>query len=195
LGKNKYAILILAAGNSRRLGSPKQLVEWKKSTLLNHTIDQARKVDNSDVYVILGSNHNEIRNTITQKVSILVNPDWQKGMGSTITYAMRSIFNFDYEGIILSVCDQPHINNKIYSNLIAASKIENASIVVSKYRTSSGPPTFFSKAHFDALSRLKGENGAKCVVKNNMNNLTYSDFQLGHIDIDTEDDLRKLNNL
>ena len=191
--KNKYAILILAAGTSTRLGRPKQLVNWNGTTLLNHTIDQANRVKNSDVFVTLGGHQNEVRDSIVHDILIFTNPNWKEGMGSTISYTVDKVAKSGYEGIILSVCDQPYISHHIFSDLIEAFELGNGSIIMSKYKTSSGPPTLFSKRHFSALSNLKGDEGAKKVVKNNISHLAQIDFYQAHIDIDTENDLKQLD--
>jgi molybdenum cofactor cytidylyltransferase len=194
LVKNKYAIIILAAGNSTRLGYPKQLVSWNQTTLLNHAIDHAARVKNSDIYVTLGGHQKEVIDSIVHDLSIFVNPFWEEGMGSTISYTMDKIAKHGYEGIILSVCDQPYISHHIFIDLIEAFQLGNNSIIISKYDTSSGPPTLFSKVHFKALANLRGDDGAKKIVKNNISHLGHIDFNQGHIDIDTENDLKQLDN-
>lgn len=189
MGKNKYAILILAAGSSERLGRPKQLVKWNQSTLLNHTIEQACKSSHTDVYIALGGNQAEIRPSITLAIPIINIPNWRDGMGSSISRSLAYITTKNYEAIILSVCDQPYISCHIFEALIRKFEKENLSIVTSNYKNSSGPPTLFARKHFPALLKLKGDVGAKKVVKNNLSEATKVQFSDGDIDIDTEDDL------
>ena len=102
MDRNKYAILILAAGNSARLGRPKQLVKWNHSTLLNYIIDQASKVDNADIYVALGGNQSEIRPLILGRAELLDIQNWQDGMGTTISSSLKEIEVDIYNGIIIS---------------------------------------------------------------------------------------------
>lgn len=192
MAKKKYAILILAAGGSKRLGHPKQLVKWNQSTLLNHTLEQALSSNNSDVYVALGGNHSVIKHTISLGVSIIDIPDWEDGMGTSISVSLNEMKVKKYEAIIISVCDQPYISEVVFKNLLAEFERGKSSIVISKYKNSSGPPTLFGKKHYDRLLKLEGDVGAKEIVKNNLVEVGIIQFQKGDIDIDTEKDLRSL---
>jgi len=193
LGKeNKYAILILAAGESKRLGRPKQLVPWKGSTLLNHTIDQALAVGHSDVFVAVGSSKSMISSIVSENVTLLEISNWNEGMGTSIARSIDHIDTSYYSAIIISVCDQPFISTSIYNDLISAYESGNSTIIISQYLNGNGPPSLFSKVHFRELKTLEGDNGAKRIVKNNLSNRDFVQFEKGYIDIDTVEDLNQL---
>ena len=192
MDRNKYAILILAAGNSKRLGRPKQLVKWNESTLLNHTIVQASKVDNADTYIALGGNQSDIRPSIMGEAIILDIPNWQDGMGTTISSSLNQIDSDIYDGVILCVCDQPYISNEVFDKLINAFENRTSSIIVSQYKTDSGPPTLFAKKYYPNLLHLQGDSGAKRIIRKHINEVSFISFENGDIDIDTEDDVKKL---
>ncbi len=195
MDKNKYVLLVLAAGSSERLGRPKQLVKWNQSTLLNHTIEQALNTENTDVFVALGGNQIDILPTISRKVPILTIHNWHEGMGSSIAKSMSRINIENYKGIILSVCDQPYISYDIFNKLINKFEKEKSSIIISKYEVATGPPTLFSRIYFNDLLELKGDNGAKKIVKKHNDEIDYILFPTGEIDIDSEADLKILNDL
>lgn len=193
--KKRYAIIILAAGNSSRLGRPKQLIKWNQSTLLNNTILQAQLVQNADVFVTLGGNQNVIKDSIPERIPIFIHADWSNGMGSTIAYSIKQIAHNKYEGIILSVCDQPYISKEIFIKLIEAFNKGKKSIITSQYQSSKGPPTLFSKVYIDELLKLKGDDGAKKIVNQNIASVESISFGQGELDIDTENDLKKLKGI
>ncbi len=195
MGKHKYAILILAAGSSERLGRPKQLVKWNKTTLLNHTIDQASNVEHTDVFVALGGNQNEIRRSISERAVLLDVSNWREGIGSSIASSLMQIQISDYVATILSVCDQPYISTDVFKDLIIEFEKENSTIVSSNYKIDSGPPTLFDSKHYEALLKLHGDQGAKKIVLNNMEQVRFIQFQNGYIDIDTPHDLNELSSM
>lgn len=186
---NKYAILVLAAGTSSRLGRPKQLVEIGNSNLLSHTIDAASSTPNADVHIILGAYSTEILDEIKIDHPVHINPNWAKGMGNTIAFGISQIKCFEYQAVILTVCDQPYLEATHFEQLVHLYENDSKDIIVSKYRSGNGPPSLFSAQHFDQLGSLEGDLGAKSVVKNNLENVGFIDFKRGNIDIDQEEDL------
>ena len=193
LDSKKYAIIILAAGSSSRLGLPKQLISWNQSNLLNNTIQQACLLDDADVFVTLGDKYKVIADTIPHDISTFHHPNWQEGMGSTIAFSVKQIVDNNYDGVILSVCDQPYISKNIFEKLISTFEKGDKSIVISEYKTASGPPTFFSSIHFKELLKLSGDNGAKVIIRKNATNVGNINFNNGDIDIDTENDVNRMN--
>lgn len=187
---NKYAILVLAAGTSSRLGRPKQLVEIGNGNLLSHTIDAASSISNTDVHIILGAYSKEILAELKTCYPVYINPNWDKGMGNTIAFGVNQIKGFKYQALILTVCDQPYLEETHFERLISFYENESKeNIIVSKYKAGNGPPSLFSAQHFDQLGSLEGDLGAKSVVKNNLENVGFIDFKRGNIDIDQEEDL------
>ena len=184
-------ILIVAAGTSARLGRPKQLVNYKGMSLLSRTIYAALKSNVGPVYVVTGYKREEIAKEIPQEATEIMNPIYRNGMGSSIAIGVREIMNSECRGVIVSVGDQPHINPAIFQELQKQSQ-SSSGIVVSKYRKAQGPPSYFSAAYFNELIELNDDSGARSVVMKNRNKITYVDFDLGYIDLDTEEDLNLL---
>ena len=187
-----YAIVILAAGSSARLGRPKQIVEWNDSTLLNHTIAQALPTKRTDVYLALSPTQVNVHSSLEHKVEVIEIVNHEEGMGSTISKCLSSMNLKNYEGVILSVCDQPYISLDIFNSLIQEYESSDCSIVVSKYSTAFGPPSLFSKKHYASLLRLEGDVGAKKMVEDQKVDVSMIDFLKGDIDIDTIEDYEAL---
>ena len=190
----KYAILILAAGTSGRLGRPKQLVKFGNGNLLSHTIDVASQVENADTHIILGAYADEISDAIDPAIPIHLNPNWERGMGNSIAFGVGKIRDLGYDAVILTVCDQPFLKSSHFEQLIDLYEADSeAEIIISKYEMGGGPPSLFSKMYFDQLAILDGEDGAKSIVKSCKGILRQVDFKKGHIDIDTKEDLKSLS--
>ncbi len=189
----KYAILILAAGSSSRLGRPKQLIKFGKGNLLSNTIDIVSSIDNADVHIILGAYAEEILAKIDTSYPIHINPNWVRGMGNSISFAVDQIKHIEYDALILTVCDQPYLEASHFVQLIELYEADSeAEIIISKYEFGGGPPSLFSRKYFDQLSNLDGEEGAKSVVTSFKEKNQHIHFDKGHIDIDTEEDLLSL---
>ena len=86
----KVGVYILAAGASRRLGQPKQLLRFRNSTLLNHVIDTCQRAGFEIVNVILGAHHEKIAPSIPEEANILINNNWNFGMATSIHLAVEN---------------------------------------------------------------------------------------------------------
>lgn len=188
----KIAILIVAAGESKRLGRPKQLVSYKGKTLLYHTIRECLETEVKDVYLVLGANKEEIETQIViSDCTVVYNENWKKGMGESIASGVKKIVEKeDYDGIIITVGDQPFLSSKILNRLIEKAKKEKKPIIISKYKEGAGPPSFFDKEYFSELMELSTDEGAKGVIKKYKEEVLFISFEQGDIDIDTPEDLR-----
>ena len=194
--QSKIAILILAAGGSSRMGSPKQLLKWKNSNLLNHTIYKAIELNLKEIVVVLGANADMIIPKINQsKVNILINKDWKNGLGSSIsagiTYINKSFQNIDAALIMLS--DQPLIEFDHYLKLIKYFSSKNKTIVATKYNDSKlGVPALFDKIYFKDLIDLNLDFGAKQLISRYSENVISIENEQSRFDIDTPEQYQNL---
>jgi molybdenum cofactor cytidylyltransferase len=190
----KTGIIILAAGNSSRLGEPKQLLEYKGKSLLHHVTQQALKMTGA-VVVVSGFNNNLIENELKNlQVITIYNPEWQEGMGSSIRAGVEKIIDeFPMlESLTISVCDQPFINSSVFSELITKHKENLKGIIASAYAGILGTPVMFDRKYFVELSKLSGNEGAKKLLHVFSRDVGSIDFEKGRIDIDTKDDYEQL---
>ena len=191
----KIGIIILAAGNSSRLGRPKQLLKHKESTLLKNTILEALKIQNSFLIVVTGANHDIIEKGINlPEIKLSFNSEWEKGMSSSIVKGITELLflNPDCEQCIISVCDQPFLTSSIFENLISVSKKTGKGISASAYAETLGTPALFHQKYFQKLLELKGKEGAKKLIKKYTDDVVSVPFEKGNIDIDTEEDYTQL---
>ena len=193
--QDKTGIVILAAGNSSRLGRPKQLLEYKESTLLKNTISEALNVPNSFVIVVTGANNQNIEKDLdSAAITLCFNEDWETGMSSSISKGLKEILhlNPDSEKCIFAVCDQPFVTSSIFENLINEYHKTQKGIVASAYSETLGTPVLFHKKYFNELLDLKGQEGAKKIIKKYLEDTVSVPFAKGNIDIDTEEDYTTL---
>lgn len=188
------AILILAAGNSSRLGQPKQLLKFKGKSLLKHVTAQALEVTPYTA-VVTGSDHRHIKKEIEDlNIPIVENPDWGEGMGSSVRVGLNTLLNKfpEITKCIVSVCDQPFIEASVFRALISEQESSQKGIVASAYSGTSGTPALFTEKYFKYLSGLSGQEGAKKLLHHFREDTAEISFELGAVDIDTIEDYQRL---
>lgn len=189
------AAIILAAGQSSRLGQPKQLLKYQSKTLLQHAIDVTKQSSVQSIIVVLGSNSDIILNEInTSGIHVVKNDDWQSGIASAIRCGVREVQMLDsnIDAAILMVCDQPFVTSDLLNSLIGKQKETGNTIIASQYGDTIGTPALFYNLFFSELMKLQGDAGAKKIMMQNRGVLTTLPFPKGCIDIDTVDDYEAL---
>lgn len=192
---SKTGIIILAAGNSSRLGQPKQLLAYKNTTLLKHTIAAVSNISNAVIIVVTGANKDLIEKELNaDKINIRYNPNWESGMSSSINQGLSDLLLLDpdCQSCIFSVCDQPYITPLIFENLITEYQKTAKGIIASSYSETLGTPVLFDKKYFNELLALKGQEGAKKIINRFPDDTISIPFEKGNIDIDTEEDYSQL---
>ena len=191
---NHIGIVILAAGNSSRLGKPKQLLSYKGKTLLQHIIDEALVAQLHSVVIVTGANSELISQNIFQSVHIAFNKNWQQGMASGIAVGMEALLsiNNSIEAVILAVCDQPFVSSQLFLQLKNVQKQTGKGIVASHYANTMGTPVLFTQLYFGQVLHLSGKGGAKQLTEIYKDDVATVPFPKGNIDIDTEKDYEDL---
>lgn len=188
---NVYAI-ILAAGASSRMGKPKQLLEWRNRPLLEHAIVNARAVLGKRVIVVLGAHAESIQTAINLgEVSVMVNPDWQEGMASSIRAGVQALPE-SASAVLILLCDQPLINAAHLQNLLNGWQSAPNRIVASQYHHSVGVPALFPVEFFEHLLSLSGDRGAKSLLMRFEDSLLKIPLPEAELDIDSEGDFERL---
>lgn len=193
--EKQIGIILLAAGESSRLGKPKQLLLYKGQTLLQHTLNEALTCNPELVVVVLGANAETLQKDVTgNKVHVAINTQWPEGMASSIRTGIKTIIEINPSacGVILLLCDQPFINADLLNDLITAHQKTSKGIVACNYGNSFGPPVFFHQSLFPELLELKGDIGARSIIQRHTDNVEAVFFPGGVFDIDTEADYEKL---
>ena len=192
---NSCGIVILAGGASTRLGRPKQLLQYRGKTLLNHAVNEAINAKADAVVVILGKNADLFEGEIdNQEVRVVINKNWKEGMASSVRLGLDTLLKSKpyIDAVILMVCDQPHISSSVLNELITKQQKTTKQIVTCNYGESIGPPALFHKKYFRDLAKLNGDVGARNIIEQNMHDVAMILFPEGNIDIDTEDDYEAL---
>lgn len=188
-------LIILAAGESSRLGFPKQMLLYKGKTLLELAIEAGLKSKCRPVSVVLGANSTVIEDGIKQfDVNIIHNTNWAKGIASSIIAGITNLQkNEETDSVVIMLCDQPFVTGATINSLLYKQQETGKKIVASTYKDTVGVPVMFNKSFFGELLLLHGHEGAKKILSNHPNHIVTIPFEKGGIDIDTLVDYENLN--
>lgn len=193
----EIGLVLLAAGASKRLGQPKQLIPYKGKSLLQHTIDCAEGLNLQMNVLVIGANAKAIQEIISaETMKMVINENWESGMGSSLKLGVKEILQLspELDAVIVLVSDQPFIHLELLKEMTELYNSEN-DIVGSEYKDVVGVPVLFGRSYFKELQELSGDQGARRIINKHQNCLKKIKFEQGNFDIDTPADLEQLNNL
>lgn len=180
--------LILAAGASNRMGAPKQLLPWKKSTCIEQVIAKLSNENNVTTYVVLGAYYELIASKIANyPIRLVHNTNWQSGMGTSISSGVQAVLaNERYsKAILISTVDQPLIDSHHLLRMISSFEKNSDKIIATDLGNVLGVPVIFPKCFFKQLKELENDHGARYIVKNNSDQVIPISGKGKGIDMDT----------
>lgn len=189
--------LILAAGGSRRLGRPKQLLELQGEILLERAIRLATEAGAVRVFAVLGACFEVISASVRFSGAIpVINDRWQQGIASSILAGLHAMDSSGPKpsGVLVMSCDQPRLTADHLRALIDVFNAQTEpAIIASAYAGVHGVPAIFPRAVFPHLMSLSGDKGARALLAKPPCTLIAHEFPGGEIDIDLPADLAHLD--
>ena len=186
---------MLAAGNSSRLGHPKQLVEYEGEPLIRRAARLAAEVGATPTLVVLPAGMHAIKQALVGLPSLVLleNAQAAEGMGSSLRLAMETLLgaNVVPRRLLLLTCDQPLIDASHLRSLLQAPTASG--ITTAFYNGRPGVPAVFDRQHFPALAQAHGDQGARALLRSGT--VTKIDMPEAALDVDTPEDLRQLTQL
>ncbi len=156
------AALVLAAGASRRLGTPKQLLPFRGEALLRRAVQLALTAGAAPVFVVLNPAQAHIVTVLSGlPVACVPNPDAPEGMGTSLCAGVKAVRAFypRIDRLLMLVCDQPLLRPEHVRALLALPPPAAAA-----YNGKLGVPAVFAQSHFAALASLRGDQGARSLL-------------------------------
>lgn len=181
--------IILAAGESSRMGKAKLALTYQGKSLLEHAIMKAKSVS-QDVIVVVGA-YPELYTPIAEKqgARVVLNDAWREGLGSSLKVGAQQLSSNSGLSFVL-LADQPFVPETHLSALLKTQEQSRADLVFSSYDGVQGPPVLMHQNLFEAAKNLGGNCGAKALIQ--------SDTQVEavilehYFDIDTPEEAEKL---
>jgi molybdenum cofactor cytidylyltransferase len=178
--------VILAAGASRRLGRPKQLVEFQGESLLRRSV-RAALAGCAPVLVVLGSGAAELEAHLAGlPVTLVANPDWEEGMAASLRRGVAALPD-GTEAVLFLVCDQIQVDGALVLRLLEAHRARPRAVVTCAYAGGRGTPSLFPARCFPELLALRGDRGARGLLGGD--DVVVVPFPGGERDVDVPGDL------
>jgi molybdenum cofactor cytidylyltransferase len=195
MNSRTVGLIILAAGASTRMGTPKQLLTYRGCSLIRHMAEVAIASVCQPIAIVLGANGERIKPEISQlPLQIVENQQWQEGMSSSIQVGLEALLavNQHLDAVAIALCDQPFVSPQTLNQLVEAYHLTGKPIIASEYAGTFGVPALFSRTLFSELMNLKNTEGAKQLIKRHIHEVFSIPFPDGAIDIDTPKDYEQL---
>lgn len=185
---------ILAAGASRRLGQPKQLVLLAGEALVRRMARLASEAGSDHVAVVLGCQGPQVAAALQGiPCELLDNPGWAEGVAASVRCAVQWADREGCDALMVLVCDQLNVSVAHLSQLWAAWRAAPDAPVASAYAGTLGVPAIFARADYPELLQLQGDQGAARLLRGGQRRVTQLAWPEGEADLDTPDDLAKLD--
>ncbi|MCC5668715.1 nucleotidyltransferase family protein [Nostoc sp. CHAB 5784] len=186
----QIGLLLLAAGASRRMGTPKQLLPIQGRSLLRHLAAISIASLCNPVIVVLGASVHQTRPEIEDlPLQVVENQHWQSGMGTSISAGLAALLEQKpaLNAVLILVCDQPFVSTALINQLVVAYQSTDYQIVATTYLETVGVPALFSDRYFSELLSLNSDTGARQIIQQHLNETYTLAFPKGAIDLDTPD--------
>lgn len=192
------AAIVLTAGESSRMGSPKALLSFEGKPFIERIVTVLKASKVGKIVVVLGFHAEEIKPRIRQlPVSIVVNRDYAKGQLSSMIAAIQSLeaeqAGEKVDGALIHLVDHPFLNRSLIDEMIDVFYESKKLIVVPRYKGRRGHPVLFAQRLFPELLSAPLDQGAKVVVHSHRDETLEIDTEDEGvvIDIDTPEEYRK----
>ena len=188
--------ILLAAGESKRMGKPKLLLPLGDGTVLRNTVNNLLSSSVDEIIVVLGANARETKRVIAGKaVKIIINPDYRQGMSTSLISGLKHV-SHQAQRVMVALSDQPLIDSKTYNKLIQKSLGSDSGIVVPTYKSRRGNPIIFNTRYKEELLQLKGDIGGRELLDRHPDDIleVAVDCEGIYINLNTMDDYKSALN-
>jgi len=184
--------IVLAAGQSERMGKLKPLLKFNDTTFLGQIISVLKLPDVDRITVVLGAEAETIKNSVDfSGTNIVINKDYQKGQLSSLIAGIEQTPQ-ETEAILVCLVDNPFITKEVVNKIISKFKETNNPIIVPVFEKNRGHPTLFARSLFNELLNAPEEKGARYVLYSNEGKILELEVSERGIliGIDTPDDYK-----
>jgi molybdenum cofactor cytidylyltransferase len=180
--------LLLAAGESSRMGTDKALLTYRGRTFLETLVATLREAGLERIAVVLGYHAEEIQRAVNlQQVQVAINPDYRLGQTSSLQEGLRALGTTDLEGVILCLVDHPAISVVTVRKLLKGFQHSQAPVIIPTFRGRRGHPVLIARPVFRELLDSKPDSGADTVVRKYRESTLFVEVEDPGVLVDVDD--------
>ena len=183
--------LILAAGESSRMGTDKALLTYRGRTFIETNLATLREAGVTRLAVALGRHADEIQRAVDFKgVDVIVNHHYRQGQTSSLQAGLKALDSgagMSLEAVLLCLVDHPAVPAEVVSALIAAFRATRPPVVIPTFKGQRGHPVLIGRALFDELLGLSPEAGANSIIRKYRNATQFVEVGDAGILLDVDD--------
>jgi len=180
--------LILAAGESSRMGVDKALLTYRGRTFLETILQNLREAGIDRVVVVLGHHAEEIKQAVNlHGAQVVVNQDYQQGQTSSLQAGLRALKDADLEAVILCLVDYPAVSAEVVKRLLASFRKSGAPVIIPTCKNQRGHPVIIGRALFQELLDLSPAEGANSLIRRYRDVTQYVEVGESGILLDVDD--------
>ncbi|OGC74962.1 MAG: hypothetical protein A2145_00655 [candidate division Zixibacteria bacterium RBG_16_40_9] len=190
--------VILAAGESSRLGFPKQLLPFRNKTILGIVVENVLKSKLKKIYLVLGFKAQKIKKSLksqirSKKMKLLFNKNFKKGKATSIQLAIKKVPQ-SCQAIMFILGDKPRVDGKLINQLLKTFQHKKGLLTYPIYQTQRGNPVIFHRKLFPELLKLKGDYGGQKLIQKYWNSAARLKLKSwdSQFEVDTWEDYFKL---
>ena len=189
------AAIVLAAGEAKRMGSPKQLLPYRGGTLLSHVVQTVQTAGFHPVIVVVGANEEAVRGALPAGTEVADNRAWALGMGSSIQAGIKHLLESCSslpDAVAIVLADQPLVGPDDLIRLRAGLAAAATDAAAAEYAGDIGVPAIFRTSVIPLLRTLPADSGAQALFRQGKVSVTPVTLESAAVDIDTPDDFATL---
>ncbi|MFY9553688.1 MAG: nucleotidyltransferase family protein [Blastocatellia bacterium] len=186
--------ILLAAGESRRMGEFKQLLGFHDKTFVEHCVDNLLAARLDEVVVVTGHRESEVRAALGDRpVRFVKNPQYRSGMSSSIKSGFLALSE-GTKACVLALVDQPHIGTEVIDSLIETHETSNSLVTIPRYEGKNGHPIVLDLSLKEEILSMDPAKGLRQVVAANRGRIVHVEVSNGAVleDFDLPEDYKRL---
>lgn len=190
MGNKRVGAVVLAAGQSARMGEPKQLLRVGERTVLERTLAHVRAADVGEIVLVLGDSAEEIRRELPAGLSdglrIVVNQQYEEGMASSLREGLSALSK-QMDAALIVLADQPFVRSETIDRIIERYRSSDAEIVIPVYDGQRGNPVLLDRSVFPEAMALRGDTGFRAIFGSHADGIEKIDVDDPGVLLDIDD--------
>jgi len=185
--------IILAAGESKRMGFPKMLLKFNGKTMIENVLDHVSESDSDGILVVLGANREELIGLVRKyDIKYCYNINYKEGMYSSVQCGFKNLPS-DIEAVMVFQGDQPFITHSVINSVIKAYRSSGKGIIIPVYKGIRGHPLLVDSKYTDQVDKLDPDEGLRSITYLYFDDVLEVETDEPGIlrDFDTYDDYKK----